>query len=40
MTKIEEKKKSKLCWIFKIEDHLNYLQDVARSYLCPMLLYI
>jgi len=26
--------------LFKIEAHLKYLQDVARSYLCPMPLYI
>jgi len=25
---------------FKIKAHLKYLQDVARSYLCPMPLYI
>jgi len=26
--------------LFKIEAHLKYLQDVAKSYLCPMPLYI
>jgi len=26
--------------LFKIEAHLKYLQDVARSYLCPMPYYI
>jgi len=26
--------------LFKIKDHFNYLQDFARSYLCPMSLYI
>jgi len=36
-----ERKSQNSVRLFKIEAHLKYLQDVARSYLCPMpLLYI
>jgi len=35
-----ERKSQNSVRLFKIEAHLKYLQDVARSYLCPMPLYI
>jgi len=35
-----EKKSQSSVALFKIKAHLKYLQDVARSYLCHMFLYI
>jgi len=35
-----ERKSQNSIGLFKIEAHLKCLQDVARSYLCPMPLYI
>jgi len=43
MNKNERKKVKKSqnsVGLFKIEAHLMYLQNIARSYLCPMLFYI
>jgi len=40
MNKNERKKSQNSVGLCKIEAHLKYLQDVARSYLCPMPLYI
>jgi len=35
-----ERKSQNSVGLFKIEADLKYLQDVAKSYLCPIPLYI
>jgi len=38
--KRKKKKSQNSVGLFKIEVHLQYLQDVTRSYFCPMSFYI